>query len=330
MAMLLLRRVTALAGRWARVVGHHLGSSKDQASVDLTAPGGMLQVFQQVGDGIFVHAISGGIRAVNDQACQMLGYTRGELLRMNIFEVLVSNDYDGLRRAWAAMTPGQAITVQRLNRRKDGTTIHVENRVVMMRTASENLILASVRDIGDRLEVVRQVTESGEEYRQAAHTDYLTGLPNRRSFVAVLGESLAAAGDIAVAFVDLDGLKEVNDTLGHEAGDQLIRAVATRLAQTLSGSHDVFARLGGDEFAALIIDSDGNAAEAVAERLVVAARLPLKLGTQTYRGSASVGLAFAQHGMSGSEVLRAADQAMYEAKRRGGDRWVIAGSSSPP
>jgi diguanylate cyclase (GGDEF)-like protein len=159
-------------------------------------------------------------------------------------------------------------------------------------------------------------------HRREALTDDLTGLPNRRALFREL-EVLTAAGErsarrLALLQLDLDGFKELNDTLGHHAGDDLLIAVSRRLEAVVPGT---LARLGGDEFAAIV--PEGHDAHAVAEAVGIALSAPLELEGVGIAVTASVGIAhFPQDAHDSRELARRADVAMYDAKRLG---TVVAG-----
>ncbi len=168
-------------------------------------------------------------------------------------------------------------------------------------------------------------------YAELAYRDAVTGLPNRRFFTERLERLLApdAAGctpheRFALLFVDLDNFKGVNDTLGHDAGDELLRQLALRLRDALR-PEDVVCRLGGDEFAVLVAPLDGEAAlPRITQRVVQAAREAVALGAADVVVSASVGVAmFPEAGRDASTLLRNADAAMYEAKSLGKNRAVL-------
>lgn len=161
--------------------------------------------------------------------------------------------------------------------------------------------------------------------------DPLTGLANRRLFRERMTDALAAGerpdgerSEVAVLYVDLDGFKSVNDTLGHDAGDQLLRAVAERLASCLRPS-DTAARLGGDEFALLLPSvSDVDVALAVAARVLQALAVPVVLEGRAVYARASVGVAAALPGeVDYEELLRRGDAAMYAAKTNGKGRYEL-------
>ncbi|GLL02264.1 GGDEF domain-containing protein [Dactylosporangium matsuzakiense] len=173
---------------------------------------------------------------------------------------------------------------------------------------------------------VREQERAEERMRWQAHHDPLTGLANR----AVLTDRLEALTDngspAAVLYLDLDGFKAVNDGHGHEAGDAVLRAVAARLLTLVRGG-DLVARLGGDEFVVLAPGLDAAGASALAARVVDQVARPVPIGPATFAVGASVGVAVLS-GTGGADALRAADTAMYQAKRRGRGRWVVAGADA--
>ena len=160
--------------------------------------------------------------------------------------------------------------------------------------------------------------------RRATHDD-LTGLPNRALFSDRLEHALARRPDAnalgrAVFFIDLDRFKTVNDSLGHQAGDDALRAVAERLTACLR-SGDTVARLGGDEFVVLLEDvTDPTSVEEIADRILAAVAQPLALGGAETRLTASLGIAVSRPDVSPEALLREADSAMYAAKRSGTGR----------
>lgn len=155
------------------------------------------------------------------------------------------------------------------------------------------------------------------ELARQTNTDALTGLPSRSAFTQRL-EAAIEQGPVGVIFVDLDGFKQVNDGYGHAAGDKLLVGVAERLRHAVRGD-DVVARLGGDEFGVLLagrrVEQD---ATGVAARLVESLTPPFSIADINVAIGASAGVAVGPRGGSAAELLREADVAMYEAKRRGG------------
>jgi diguanylate cyclase (GGDEF)-like protein len=173
--------------------------------------------------------------------------------------------------------------------------------------------------------VGRDITEqkrARDRIQHLATHDALTGLPNRAMVGALIEQGLHSAKryerSLAILFVDLDGFKAVNDRLGHEAGDEVLRTVAGRFRDALRAS-DVVARWGGDEFVVLAQEvGDGENVVGVARKLLSAAVAPIAVAANECRISASIGIAlFPEHGDSAGTLLKRADTAMYEAKRSG-------------
>ena len=173
--------------------------------------------------------------------------------------------------------------------------------------------------------IARDVTErrrAEERIRHMATHDALTGLPNRMMFVQLLNQSVKSAQryerEFALLFLDLDGFKRVNDSLGHAAGDQLLQEMAERLKQVLRAS-DVIARMGGDEFVVLIeaVETQTHVA-AVARKIISAISHPLPLFGEDCRVTASLGISlFPGDGEEGPQLMKKADMAMYHAKEEG-------------
>jgi len=177
-----------------------------------------------------------------------------------------------------------------------------------------------------------QLQHANAELKQLAFRDVLTGLPNRLLFDDRLKHAIdrlqplpasSVGPQLAVLFIDLDGFKPVNDSLGHGAGDLVLREAARRL-EGVTRASDTLARLGGDEFVLLLAPLDAAAtASALAERLIEALRRPFALDGQSVTLGCSIGIAqFPEHGAS-DRLLACADAAMYAAKRAGGGGWAM-------
>ncbi|MCB1626515.1 MAG: EAL domain-containing protein [Xanthomonadales bacterium] len=175
------------------------------------------------------------------------------------------------------------------------------------------------------LAVLEDVTErrrAEQTLRYLASHDMLTGLPNRSLMVQRLQQALLQArrrgNQLALLFLDLDRFKHVNDSLGHAAGDELLRQVARRISDTV-GHRDRTARLGGDEFTVVLPDVYGlDQVQHLADALIDAFAAPIQLEAQEFMISPSIGIAlFPEHAGSVEGLLKCADEAMYQAKRRG-------------
>ncbi|HSK97128.1 MAG TPA: sensor domain-containing diguanylate cyclase [Euzebyales bacterium] len=192
----------------------------------------------------------------------------------------------------------------------------------LMANAAVAGVVGTLRDVTERQEAHERLTYE-------ANHDALTGLANRGAFLRALEHVIRHGGPDggtpAVLFIDLDGFKEVNDALGHEAGDALLVAVAGVQRRSVLGS-DVVGRLGGDEFAAVLTGVDAaRSAVAVADRPLRAMCEPVVVGGQPVVARASIGIAVADRdGVTPDEVLRQADAAMYQVKRDGTHAWRLS------
>lgn len=172
--------------------------------------------------------------------------------------------------------------------------------------------------------------DAEEQLRAAAYHDALTGLPNRAFFLNQLGDvieqrRMQSGGEYAVLFVDLDRFYVVNDSMGHNVGDQLLAAIAYRLEEAIP-PHALIARLGGDEFVLLLpaLESATHEAIAIAEDILDALRNPFRLGEREVYSGASIGIVKVDDGYEDSEtILRDADISMYHAKRSGRARYAV-------
>jgi diguanylate cyclase (GGDEF)-like protein len=196
-----------------------------------------------------------------------------------------------------------------------------QDLVLLDALASQLRVLLEFDRLGqafDRLSYLQ-----GQLVHQANH-DPLTSLANQVLFLERTEQALAAGRTVAVTYVDLDDFKAVNDVLGHDAGDQLLKAVARRLEGTL-GSGDLAARLGGDEFAILVMTQPGQPdPQALAGRVLEALTEPFSVLGEQLQVGASVGVALADQSTSSvGDLLRKADVAMYAAKHGGKGRAAI-------
>lgn len=168
---------------------------------------------------------------------------------------------------------------------------------------------------------VTELVASEGRSRHLAYHDSLTGLPNRRAFAAILNERGLSGAAYTLLYMDLDGFKEVNDAYGHATGDALLVHTAKRLRRILP-KDGYLARLGGDEFAVVLNGLlDEQQVSIWAERFVSDVRRPHELGGEPVVVGTSLGVAMAEPGSDGDEVVRQADIAMYAAKARGRDSW---------
>jgi diguanylate cyclase (GGDEF)-like protein len=203
---------------------------------------------------------------------------------------------------------------------------------VMNDEAGQVRIHTAGRDVTDRLRAEEQLAAQAEQLRNLSLRDELTQLYNRRGFLEVAGQAQAQAKrddrTAALVFIDLNGMKRINDELGHDAGDDALKDTAHVLTEAFSPG-DVVARLGGDEFVAFSVDFPANGLVTLRERLRALADRETSRHGRPYRLSMSVGAAFADPTSSRSldELLEGADAAMYEQKRA---RQAAGNVSLPP
>jgi len=262
---------------------------------------------------------SGQFLYVNPRLCQMLGYSERELLALTVRQVSHEDDAtlsdemrDKLRRGEI-----ESFKLEKRYVRKDGAPIWV------------SLTVAARRDrIGRRMydvSIVEDITarkQAEERVQYLATHDALTGLPNRALFWQLVALAIESAKrrdcKVAVLYIDLDRFKIINDSLGHDAGDVLLREMASRFRECLRGS-DVLARLGGDEFVVLLPEVHGQAQVALVARLLLSAALrPVQIYAQECRVTASIGICMHPYeGQEDQDVMKHADLAMYHAKEQG-------------
>jgi len=181
----------------------------------------------------------------------------------------------------------------------------------------------------------QELTQLQHQLEELAYSDALTGLPNRRMFGDWCRQMIATSerqdSGFALLLIDLDHFKQVNDTLGHDAGDVLLAETARRL-RAISRKADVVARLGGDEFAILLADAAmASAVDMACTRILDAFDAPVMHAGHAMRASPSIGVAlFPQDGTTQDELYKSADLALYEAKRSGRHTWRFAGARRTP
>ncbi|WP_428961432.1 putative bifunctional diguanylate cyclase/phosphodiesterase [Micromonospora fluostatini] len=282
-------------------------------------------VFVGAAIGIGIADVHGQIVDVNQAFADMLGYTIEELRQINVAELTHPDDAAGMWELYQELIEGHRDTarVEKRYFRKDGSAVWTDLAVSLIRhdDGRPRFTVAMIEDITERYELQQRLRF------QALH-DPLTGLPNRSLFFERLGELFHTAGPdrrVGVCFLDLDGFKAVNDSLGHDHGDRLLVVIAQRLAECVDGLGHLVARMGGDEFVILV---DGGAGlddvVAVAEKALAAVAAPAEVGDQQLSVSASVGIVDCPVGeTTASELMKAADTTLYWAKGEGRGRWAV-------
>jgi diguanylate cyclase (GGDEF)-like protein/PAS domain S-box-containing protein len=272
--------------------------------------------FEDAPIGMALADLDGGCLHVNPALCAILGSSAEELAGRAFHDLTHPDDVDADVELFGRLLGGRIPSYQLEKRylRGDGATIWAQLSVSLARDEHGNArnLLAQVQDITDRKRL------DGELERLATRDD-LTGLHNRRFFERALDEQLRRVERYreraAVLVLDLDDFKSVNDTLGHHAGDQLLKHVGNVVSERLRSS-DVLARLGGDEFAVLLPHADYESAAGVAAALQGEfARQPARIDGHDIVAISSIGVAVLAADDSAEDALRRADRAMYRAKR---------------
>jgi diguanylate cyclase (GGDEF)-like protein/PAS domain S-box-containing protein len=273
---------------------------------------------QHSSDAILVLDRSGRIDYASPSTANVLKSSPDELSGRMFLELVVENDRPRVANALDARkddTPSPPFEFELLT---PLGPLQVEAACTnLLYSADVRGIVVNMRDVSERKEFERQLAH------RAFH-DELTGLTNRVLFRDRVEHALARVdrgSSLAVLFLDLDDFKTVNDTLGHQAGDELLRVVAARLSSAARTS-DTAARLGGDEFAVLVEDDINDASEVVAQRLLESIAAPIWMEDRAITMNVSIGIARALPGESlqVDTLLRNADVAMYEAKASGKGR----------
>jgi diguanylate cyclase (GGDEF)-like protein/PAS domain S-box-containing protein len=254
---------------------------------------------------------------VNQTACRMLGFEREDFLRVGpgrahegeaqleeLYNKLLAGDQGG---------PMAELQLQR----KDGSPLSVEVQRRTLRSGQSWILVAVARDITER-------KDAEQRLMKLAHFDTLTGLPNRSQFYASLTHSLAQAAEhqwaVAVLFMDIDRFKNINDTLGHTIGDDLLRQFSSRLVDCLR-VRDTIGRFGGDEFATILLLPEGaQHAVGVVDKIREAMRKPFDLQGHEVTVTVSIGISvFPDDAADADTLIQYADTAMYRAKEAGRD-----------
>lgn len=297
----------------ARLTALAIEKDKDRARLELAA-----SVFTHAREGIMITDAQANIVDVNETFTQITGYSRSEVLGKNP-SILSSGRHttDYYHQLWNHLATKGFWSGEVWNTRKNGEVY------VQMQTISRVQDNAGITT--NYVSLFTDITEFKEHQQQLehiAHYDALTHLPNRVLLADRLKQALARShrtgSALAVLYIDLDGFKSVNDSYGHDLGDQLLINIANRWTQALREG-DTLARIGGDEFIVILVDLEqGQDYQTILQRLLNAAAEPINVNQNVLRVSASIGVTlYPQDPSDADQLMRHADQAMYLAKQAG-------------
>jgi diguanylate cyclase (GGDEF)-like protein/PAS domain S-box-containing protein len=289
----------------------------------------VMTTLESIAEGVIATDVQGRVSFMNPMAEQMTGVVEAEGLGRPLDHVFVLVDEHAPR------PPIVELARRRDSASIDGTLVAKSGRRIPV-SQTRSSIRAADGEVQGHVIVFRDVTvqrEHEEAMTRMAYRDTLTGLPNRVSLADRLQLELAHARRnrerLAVAYLDLDDFKQVNDRFGHAVGDEYLKAIALRLRTALRAV-DTIARLGGDEFVILLPGLAGQSdAELVARKVLEALSTPIPVDGRSLRAGASIGVAlFPNDGDEAETLMRRADKAMYRAKSAGGSRVEFAGERS--
>jgi diguanylate cyclase (GGDEF)-like protein/PAS domain S-box-containing protein len=275
-------------------------------------------VFSHAHEGILITDKNGKILEVNNTFTKITGYSRQEAIGQNPRMLKSSRQSTEFYLAmWKTLERRGYWSSELWNKRKNGEVYPEMQSIIAVRDVDGNLMhyVSMFTDITER-------KAHQQELEHTAHHDMLTNLPNRaqlaKKLTVALKQSQRRGKILALAYLDLDGFKRINDTYGHCTGDQFLISISKHLEQSLR-SGDFLARIGGDEFVAVLTDLDSaSECEPILQRMLIAASQNIICGQEILKVSTSIGVTlFPQNGDDPDLLLRQADQAMYHAKGEG-------------
>lgn len=276
--------------------------------------------------GMTIVSLEGRFMKVNQALCNIVGYSNDELMMRTFQEITYAEDLSADLDYVQQLLSGKIYSYQMEKRyiRKDKTTVWVQLSVSMFSDEDNTpqYFIAQIEDITER-------KQHHEEVEYEANFDALTNLPNRRMLLSKLHQALANAERyqhlMALLFLDIDHFKKINDTLGHDAGDTILREVAARLTNCLRQT-DTVSRQGGDEFVIILPElKHPDDAVLVAQKILNCFFKPINVNGIDIVVSTSIGVAVRaeQVQISVAELMKRADMAMYEAKGAGRNRYHL-------
>lgn len=273
-------------------------------------------LFEQMPEGVLLIDEHVRVVAHNNEALRQLEYSSEELLTLHVWDFEAMDDPVAVGQRVIKIQQTGRDDFESCYRTRSGRLIDVDVSVQLVKLPDGRPVFQTLfHDITEKKQAVQQI-------EHLAYHDQLTGLANRRLLQDRIDQAISSAvrrnANIAVCYLDLDRFKDVNDSMGHQTGDQLLQMVSGRLLSCIR-AEDTLARVGGDEFVIMLNDiTDTEAAAAIAQKIIHELAMPFRLGAEEYRGTASVGISMCpQDGRDSDSLLKQADAAMYQAKESG-------------
>ena len=280
------------------------------------------EIFTNAGIGIITLDAKSNIEYINKEALNIFGYKSSALVNTNISTLIHSTEQDYLKQFIKTANPSTSSEFTGIH--KDNSAFPIELNISCKKLNQTCIYTVIIRDI-------TEIKKNEERLKHQAYFDSLTGIPNRTLFLdrseIALNQAKRSNESLAIIFIDLDEFKELNDTLGHDAGDVMLKAVAQRFINCARKS-DTVSRRGGDEFTILMprIINIGDAVK-LAERILLSNKNAISIKNNMVFPKTSIGISIYPHdGDSIETLINNADKAMYYAKESGKNQYSFYNS----
>ena len=293
----------------------------------------LLEILDSSGTPLFVKNRQHELVHANNAFVELVGLDRSDMVGKTDLELFSREEATGFiesdEQVFKSRQPVEYEEV--ITDSNNVTKILRTHKNVIKTSAGELLLVGTVHDITELRGAQTKLEDAVNHLSLIAHTDSLTGLPNRLHFESELTDLIASSKihkrTFSVIFIDLNGFKVINDTAGHHVGDEILRVCSQRLRNQLRQDSRI-ARVGGDEFLLLLPNTDVDTTRNVVNRTINAFRTPIKFNGSSWHLSCSIGVAFyPKNGTLGAELIRNADFAMYEAKKHKRNDGLIPSST---
>lgn len=291
-------------------------ASRDAELMAATSRAQFQALFNQLPEGVLLIDANMKVTSHNLEALRLLEYSAEEMAALHVWDFEAEDDQAAIESRRKKILETGRDDFESRYRTRTGRMLEVDVSVQLVHLEDGKPVFQTLfRDITEQNQAARQI-------EHLAYHDQLTGLANRRLLQDRIDQAISSAvrrnANIAVCYMDLDHFKDVNDTLGHQAGDSLLQMVSSRL-QTCIRAEDTLARIGGDEFVIMLNDIvDAEAVAGISRKIIAEVGLPYAFGNEELRVTPSIGISMCpQDGRDSESLLKNADSAMYQAKQSG-------------